>query len=175
MIKPVVPVRSLIHAAICRGANSTGLGVRSYSRIKRRGPVCTPRHKAQVPVVCLVVDTSGSMGRGNGSDLQKAVSLVVGISRTIGTLNVVWTDTEPHLQRNVSSPSGIKCKGGGGTDMRDGVAFADALRGRDRADVLVLVTDGYTPWPERQTRAELVTVITTGASGPRWGRVIRTK
>ncbi|HEY5855069.1 MAG TPA: hypothetical protein VIW24_13695, partial [Aldersonia sp.] len=38
--------------------------------------------------------------------------------------------------------------GGGGTDLRTG--FAKALRARPRPDVLVVLTDGQSPWPTRR-------------------------
>ena len=175
VMKPIVPVSSLLHSAITSGLSKSGIGVRSYSRVKRRGMLCIPRHKALCPVVCMVVDTSGSMGRGENSELQRAISLVVGMAHSIATVNVVWIDSKPQLQRNVSSSAQIKCIGGGGTDMRTGVAFADDLQGRDKPDVIVLVTDGKTPWPEAPTKAQLVTVITTEAKGPTYGKVIRAK
>ena len=40
---------------------------------------------------------------------------------------------------------GIPLVGGGGTDLRAG--FARALRARPRPDVVVVLTDGQTPWP----------------------------
>ncbi len=41
--------------------------------------------------------------------------------------------------------------------MRVGIAAAEASR--PRRDVVVVLTDGYTPWPDRQTRARLVVAI----------------
>ncbi len=38
--------------------------------------------------------------------------------------------------------------GGGGTDLRAG--FAKALRANPRPDVVVVLTDGQTPWPEHR-------------------------
>jgi predicted metal-dependent peptidase len=44
--------------------------------------------------------------------------------------------------------------GGGGTDLRTG--FAEAQRGPSRADVIVALTDGQTPWPEARPAARTV-------------------
>lgn len=45
--------------------------------------------------------------------------------------------------------------GGGGTDLRTG--FARALRTTPRPDVVVVLTDGQTPWPD--TRPPCRTVV----------------
>ena len=46
---------------------------------------------------------------------------------------------------------------GGGTDMRVGIAVAEATR--PVPDVVVVLTDGCTPWPDRPTRARLIVAI----------------
>ena len=47
--------------------------------------------------------------------------------------------------------------GRGGTDMGAGVAFAATLR--PRPTVIVVVTDGYTPWPDVKPRVPVVVCI----------------
>jgi predicted metal-dependent peptidase len=44
--------------------------------------------------------------------------------------------------------------GGGGTDLRTG--FAKALRTRPGPDVVVVLTDGQTPWPEERPACRTV-------------------
>jgi predicted metal-dependent peptidase len=51
----------------------------------------------------------------------------------------------------------VRLVGGGGTDMRVGIAAAESAH--PRPDIVVVLTDGYTPWPERPTRARLVVAI----------------
>ncbi|MGF6886380.1 putative metal-dependent peptidase [Nocardia sp. GAS34] len=49
---------------------------------------------------------------------------------------------------------GIPLIGGGGTDLRTG--FVKALRAQPRPDVVVVLTDGYTPWPDRRPACRTV-------------------
>ena len=51
--------------------------------------------------------------------------------------------------------AGISLVGGGGTDLRTG--FAKVLRTQPRPDVIVVLTDGQTPWPD--TRPPCRTVV----------------
>jgi hypothetical protein len=65
--------------------------------------------------------------------------------------------------------------GGGGTDMRRGIA--DALDDRPTPDLVVVVTDGLTPWPEtRPARPVVVALLDSGAghrpAPPAWATVV---
>jgi hypothetical protein len=53
--------------------------------------------------------------------------------------------------------SDVRLLGGGGTDMRIGIAAAESSH--PCPDIVVVLTDGYTPWPDRPTRARLVVAI----------------
>lgn len=44
----------------------------------------------------------------------------------------------------------------GGTDMREGIARAEA----NGVDLCIVLTDGETPWPERPPRVPLLLVLT---------------
>ena len=69
----------------------------------------------------------------------------------------------------------VQLVGGGGTDMRVGIAAAEASR--PHPDVVVVFTDGYTPWPERPTRARLVVAIigfqSSTEHAPDWATTVR--
>jgi Mg-chelatase subunit ChlD len=68
--------------------------------------------------------------------------------------------------------------GGGGTDMGAGITAAARLR--PRPSVVVVLTDGMTPWPAEPPKGMQVVVgmIDTGAKGsrpwaaPGWARVV---
>jgi predicted metal-dependent peptidase len=69
----------------------------------------------------------------------------------------------------------VQLAGGGGTDMRVGIAAAEASR--PHPDAVVVFTDGYTPWPDRPTRARLVVAL-IGTQGtaehvPDWATTVR--
>ena len=79
-----------------------------------------------------------------------------------------------HSARKVSSATQIELLGGGGTDMGKGIEAA--LAGRPRPDVIVVLTDGETPWPAAPPSRCRVVV---GLLGPRppvppgWARAVR--
>lgn len=113
-----------------------------------------------VPRIHLVRDTSGSM---SGADLSAVTSEIVGIARRLRVrgddLVIADVDAAVHDTRRYQRPSGLaEVSGRGGTDMRTGIEHA--LRARPRPSVIVVMTDGETPWPARQTsRVPVVAAI----------------
>ncbi len=61
--------------------------------------------------------------------------------------------------------------GGGGTDLRVGLDAAQ----HQRPDVVVVLTDGYTPWPEQAPKQGRVVIVDLVGSQqfPEWAEVIR--
>jgi predicted metal-dependent peptidase len=100
------------------------------------------------PKVSVVVDTSGSI---SNEVLQATLAEVVGITRAVGNskgLEVIACDSVAYPAVRVRSATDVrklKLPGGGGTDMREGIQAA--LGTKPSPDVIVVVTDGYTPWP----------------------------
>jgi predicted metal-dependent peptidase len=94
----------------------------------------------------------------------------------IGTqrLVVLACDAAVGATNHVRRVEDIQLVGGGGTDMRVGIAAAESTR--PHPDVIVVFTDGYTPWPERPTRARLVVGIIgdqrTAAHIPDWATTV---
>lgn len=101
------------------------------------------------PKVAIVVDTSGSI---SNDVLQAALAEIMGITRAVGNsrgLEVIACDSVAYPAIRVRTATDVrklKLPGGGGTDMRNGIQAA--LETKPRPDVIVVVTDGYTPWPE---------------------------
>jgi predicted metal-dependent peptidase len=55
-------------------------------------------------------------------------------------------------------------EGGGGTDMRVGVRYVE--QELSQVDCMVLLTDGYTPWPESRPEIPLIVVTTSDYKPP---------
>lgn len=157
-------------ASMLRGELSRGSPMDfSYSRISRRQvpDVILPASVRYRPRVGVVLDTSGSM-----SDLgSEVISETEGICRSVGApLTLIDCDAEIHAERRVQSVRGLELHGGGGTDMRVGIARAMELA----VDVVVLITDGETPWPEEAPRLPLIVVLVSdpGVPPPSWARTL---
>jgi predicted metal-dependent peptidase len=106
--------------------------------------------------VAVVIDTSGSMP---DELLDLAWSEVRSCLRSLGVrrdlLTVYAGDVDASRVRSVTDPR-VALLGGGGTDMATAIATVERDR---RTDVIVVITDGYTPWPEAPPRARLVAVL----------------
>ena len=148
---PTIPWRRVLASAVRRAiAHAAGCHDYAYSRPgRRRIPrIVTPALRRPLVTVAVVVDTSGSMGQ---SEVNAALAEVKGVitAAGIGTqrLMVLACDAAVGATSRVRRVEDVQLVGGGGTDMRVGIAAAEASR--PRPDVIVVFTDGYTPWPDR--------------------------
>jgi len=141
----------------------------SYRRPSRRdgaaGNVVLPTMVRPVPDVAVVCDTSGSM---HARLLARALAEVQGLLTRAGLreLRVLAVDTDVHAARRATRIEQVRLAGGGGTDMGAGIAAAAQLR--PRPSVIVVLTDGYTPWPERPPAGIRVVVGLLAEGGPAW-------
>lgn len=108
--------------------------------------VVLPSLRRTPPRVSVIIDTSASV---SDAELGSALLEVAAISRAVGgrrdLVTVLSCDAAARIAHPLCHAEGIALMGGGGTDLRAG--FAKALRSRPRPDVLVVLTDGQTPWP----------------------------
>ena len=145
----------------------------TYSRPGRRQlpGIITPAMREPALNMSVVVDTSGSM---SATDLTAALAEVGGIIKAgrNRALTVVTCDSASEVTVGVHSPSQITLTGGGGTDMRIGIDAA--LAARPRPDVVVVLTDGGTPWPAAATPVPLVIGLINPMSYPTppWAKVV---
>lgn len=171
---PTVPWRKVL-AGIVRhaAALTTGRTTYTYTRPGRRHTpgIITPAMRAPRVTAAVVIDTSGSMTR---ADLDTALAEVSGVIKAVGgTVRVIACDAAADRARPVRHARNVTLTGGGGTDMRVGIAAAEALT--PRVAVTVLISDGLTPWPQARTRSRLIAVLTREdmlARLPAWARGI---
>lgn len=179
LLEPKVDWRRALAAEIRKGiAAVAGRADYSYRRPSRRAGsspgVILPALERPVPEVAVLCDTSGSMG---GGDLARVLAEVEGLLRGVGVarsrLRVLAGDASVRTNRRVTSASQVELVGGGGTDMGAGIEAAAKLR--PRPSVLVVLTDGMTPWPAEAPKAMQVVIALVGAEGPlRGGQVWKT-
>ncbi|MEU5948793.1 VWA-like domain-containing protein [Micromonospora sp. NPDC047465] len=158
---PPQPWRELLGAAVRSAASAAGVGEDyTYGRPSRRSAgvpgAILPSLRRRPPRVCVVIDTSGSV---SDAELGSALLEVTAISRAVGgrrdLVTVLPCDAAAQVVHSLCRAEDIPLLGGGGTDLRTG--FARALRARPRPDVIVVLTDGQTPWPA--TRPSCRTVV----------------
>jgi predicted metal-dependent peptidase len=151
ILEPTVNWRRELAAQIRRGAADVAGRVDfTYRRPSRRQAavpdIVLPSLRQPLPRVALVIDTSGSMSDGM---LGQALGEVGGVLRSLGVarrnLRVICCDADAYEAQSVRQLGRVELSGGGGTDMGRGVQAAADLR--PRPDLIVVLTDGLTPWP----------------------------
>jgi predicted metal-dependent peptidase len=129
-----------------------------------------------VPEVAVVCDTSGSMDAELLARVLAEVDAIVARAGLRSTgLTALAVDTTVHSARRVRRADQVSLAGGGGTDM--GAGIAAALARRPRPEVIIVLTDGYTPWPDvappcRVVVGVLVSSMGTPQSAPAWARTV---
>lgn len=166
---PTIPWQRVLGAALRRAvADVAGATDYSYRRPGRRqcvyGPVLQPSLRRPVPHVAVVVDTSGSL---DDDDLATVMAEVDGILRAcgVGAVPVLAVDAEVHAVSWAQRSREVRLAGGGGTDMRVGIGAALDLR--PRPEIVIILTDGRTPWPDTPPRARVIAVLVGDARLPK--------
>ncbi len=149
----------------------------SWARPSRRaaalGPVVLPSLRRPVPEVAVVADTSASV---SDELLGEAMAEVDGLLSAVGVrdVRVLACDDAVRGVSRVRQVDDITLLGGGGTDM--GIGLDAALDHRPRPQVVVVLTDGWSPWPEHPPTATRVVVGLLGDDPlppPVWCRAVR--
>lgn len=178
-LRPKVDWRKELAAMVRHAmADVAGAVDYSYRRPSRRqgqvgnGRVVLPSLRRPIPSVAVVVDTSGSV---SDTMLAQALGEISGILKGLGQregVHVLAVDSDVQACSRVFRPEQVKMAGGGGTDMGRGLEAAARLR--PAPQVAVVITDGYTPWPDRAPRGMKVIVALTGSGEvPDWARVVK--
>ncbi len=163
VLEPVVPWSQVLAAAVRRGVGwAHGHTDYTYTKISRRqaaaGRIILPATRRPLPEVAVVVDTSGSVDDGL---LARALGEVDGVLTGMGvagrSVTVLATDAAVHAVSQVRAAADVRLGGGGGTDMGVGIEAAVALK--PRPTLIIVMTDGYTPWPASAPAIPVVAVI----------------
>lgn len=180
-LEPKVDWRRALGSAIRSGVVDVAGAVDfTYRRPNRRTGstrgrrVVQPALRQPVPRVAVVVDTSASM---SALQLEQALAEIRGVLRGVSVtgehLAVLSCDAAVRATQRVFSAGAVVLVGGGGTDMGAGLIAATELR--PSPNVVIVLTDGLTPWPEAAPAGRRVVVGLLGDSGhaPAWARCVR--
>jgi len=171
-LRPKVPWQKVLRSLV-----RSGLGVASgavdyrYGKPHRRqatSAVILPRLIRPQARILVCIDTSGSV---EDRILSQFLAEVGGVAKVAGVpVDVASGDTElATFQRGIVDPAKVRVEGGGGTDM--GQLLAQAWS-RSQAQVVVVLTDGWTPWPKANPTRAKVIVATTDRPGPDWAQTV---
>jgi predicted metal-dependent peptidase len=173
-LAPKVDYMATIRHVVRRALRDSTLGRydRTYRRPHRRqacyGEFLMPSFHQPRPRPGFLIDTSSSM---EDSQLARALAELGGLTRQLGyggDVVVACCDAAVRDVRKVFSARQVELYGGGGTDMAVGLrAFID--RTNDPIDVLVIVSDCHTVWPEEAPPFPVITIRVGDGAPPPWG------
>ena len=174
IIRPKVnPLDEL--TAACRFAVNTkrGYGDYTWAKPNHRQPtgMRLPAYIEPTPLVTVIVDTSGSMST---KELGQALGVVGEVVNDIPEgVTVVTGDVCKAECDKVFRPEQVVLAGGRGTDM--GRIVEDVMDDRNPPDAVIVITDGWTPWPCQEIDAEMVVCLTESGREnrvPDWAKLL---
>lgn len=139
-----------------------GIGDYSYAVPNRRDgeDEILPGMRIAIPVISVVLDVSGSMSTDT---LKQALKEIEGLQKALAVPSLVVTgwNTEHQFTIKARRTDGIKIVSDGGTDMASAIGWvADGghrrFIGKRQPDVLIVLTDGETPWPTKKPAMHVI-------------------
>lgn len=167
MLKPSrIPWQQKLAALVRYGITwAQGCVDYSWNKFSRRssGPFFMPSLRVPKPSLAGIIDTSGSMSEDN---LLTAVSEAQAVLRASGLREIPFlaVDAAVHSARKISDARQLDLIGGGGTDMVLGIN--EALKLKPRPQVILVFTDGYTPWPVHELSNVKIIAVLVGRNCP---------
>jgi predicted metal-dependent peptidase len=182
--KPKVDWRKTLPRVVRESLNTTaGSGMNSYRVLSRRqaglgygnGRPVLPGSRQPLPTVQVWVDTSGSMGSAQMSEMLNEVGGL--LKHVPGKVTFGVCDAKVHAVAQVRTVEECRklLKGGGGTDFRP--LFDTAAKLTPRPDTVVVLTDGIATIPPEQPKGMNVVWVLLGSYHAKtmpWGKVIDT-
>lgn len=166
ILNPKAPWQALLRDYMTR----TSKDDENWSRRNRRFSTYLPaRYSQRMGEVVIIGDTSGSIGEEELNQVAAEVQAIVD-SANPECIRVIWADAEVTHEETFQPGDKIVFhpKGGGGTDMRVPLEHVEQFN----PEVVILATDGYTPWPNIEPPYPLIVCCSTNADVP-IGYVVR--
>jgi len=172
VMTPKVDYMATIRHAVRKALRESTLGRydRTYRWPHRRqacyGEFIMPSFHQPRPRPGFLIDTSASM---HEPQLARAVAELGGLTRQLGYTTgvlVACCDTAVHDVRKAFSSAQLELYGGGGTDLTAGFRW---FVEQNVVDVLVVVSDCHTAWPEVAPPFPVLTIRVGDGLPPPWG------
>ena len=188
LLEPTIDWRKALAGAF-RTSLATVLGRRDYvytrpsrrqsaMRIGNHEIILPSMRKPAPPAIAIIVDTSGSIGNDEITLFLSEVDGIVkanGISQGVTVIPCDADIGEIQKLRSRGAITSLKLTGGGGTDMGVGIAAAGKLRPTPK--IVIVLTDGFTPWPTSlpkgvETLIVCLTAEESLSTTPNWAKTI---
>lgn len=167
-LNPPLPWQALLREFMTSSAKND----ESWNRRNRRFHeyYLPTRFSEAMGEIVVIGDTSGSMGDNVFAQIGEELNEIVEQVKP-ERVRVIWADDHECKLEEIFEPGDdivLHPKGGGGTDMRKPLIHVEQFD----PIVVVLITDGETPWPKSDPPYPLIVCCTTRANCP-VGRVVR--
>ncbi len=145
----------------------------SWTRRNRRfrNVYLPARHSEKLGPIVIIGDSSGSIWC-SPDELKQFASEIQAVADQVQPehIRLIWADTEVAGEEvfEAGQPLRFDVKGGGGTDRRVPLSYVEQYD----PEVVILLTDGYTPWPKGEPPYPLIVCCNTTVNVP-IGSVIR--
>ena len=174
LVTPKVDYGAVIRRAVRTSLRDSTLGRydRTYRRPHRRqacyGDFIMPSFYQPRPRPGFLIDTSSSM---QNAQLSRAVAELGGLARQLGygsEVVVACCDAAVHHVQKVFNAAQLQMYGGGGTNIAEGLRYF-IERQSGPIDLLVIVSDCETAWPDEAPPFPVITVRVGDGAPPAWG------
>lgn len=168
ILNPPLPWQVLLREFMTQAAYDD----ESWCRRNRRFPdIYMPGHFSnRMGEIVIIGDTSGSIGNDTFAQIGCEMNEIVEQVKP-ERVRMIWADDEDCSREEIFEEGDeivLHPKGGGGTDMRKPILYVEKFD----PIVVIMITDGLTPWPTEEPPYPLIIVCTTNASCP-IGQVVR--